>query len=475
MEDRHVSPAVLYIQVSVFQEQYKIVTLADYRLLEARAGNARSFVDDPAETDDMSGRLSPFAAELSLANRIKLYYYADPYEIYLSELASFYTCKPRNVSVPDDLRRVLWEGKVRDLAKFAEMTGLDGRHVGPREGQKLVSLFQCSSVVQCKLTRAEIPTIDYNVKDLLKTLHFTYTAYVHTMRELDSAYNLILYGMCQQYPSPLFGGVEHVKIPADGDAIYLVGYSPMKCYRNVVVTLELVMDTMIEYSDQFGLGEELESAMIIACSLRQNRYLEKVGLPAVLSNCDLIYPALTEPETGGGVREKPTLSKKAAVMLGRFHQMSCLVLFKDFDTSFRNDTDRDWTMSSLFSMHEGRILTEYEMSGGILPASSDLIWLRFLNNEESMARLRKHSVFEGFWLVKERSRLSIRIRLPGFYFDDNFDVLMEEVVLGGSDPERKCSDGAFNVGLSCIRRVDRSGRRRILSSSHEGTSSSNVA
>ncbi|KAG2325483.1 hypothetical protein Bca4012_040010 [Brassica carinata] len=316
MEDRHVSPAVLYIQVSVFQEQYKIVTLADYRLLEARAGNARSFVDDPAETDDMSGRLSPFAAELSLANRIKLYYYADPYE---------------------------------------------------------------------------------------------------------------------QYPSPLFGGVEHVKIPADGDAIYLVGYSPMKCYRNVVVTLELVMDTMIEYSDQFGLGEELESAMIIACSLRQNRYLEKVGLPAVLSNCDLIYPALTEPETGGGVREKPTLSKKAAVMLGRFHQMSCLVLFKDFDTSFRNDTDRDWTMSSLFSMHEGRILTEYEMSGGILPASSDLIWLRFLNNEESMARLRKHSVFEGFWLVKERSRLR-KLFLVGVILNENAQMelsMLDCLALGG--------------------------------------------
>lgn len=67
---------------------------------------------------------------------------------------------------------------------------------------------------------------------------------MHTRRELDSAYNLILYAMCQQYPSPVFGGVEHVKIPVDGDAIYLVGYSPMKIYHNVVV-----METVIEYSD----------------------------------------------------------------------------------------------------------------------------------------------------------------------------------------------------------------------------------
>ncbi|KAL0866200.1 hypothetical protein Bca101_045318 [Brassica carinata] len=103
MEDRHVSPAVLYIQVSVLQDQYKMVSLAEYRLPEARVGtqmyfdfpkqvqarrisfkllgDVAAFVDDPAETDDLGGRASPFAAGLSLANRIKLYYYADPYEV----------------------------------------------------------------------------------------------------------------------------------------------------------------------------------------------------------------------------------------------------------------------------------------------------------------------------------------------------------------------------------------------------------
>ncbi|EOA23387.1 hypothetical protein CARUB_v10016564mg [Capsella rubella] len=103
MEDRQVSPAVLYIQVSVLQEQYKMVTIAEYRLPEARVGtqmyfdfpkqiqarrvsfkllgDVAAFADDPAEADDLSGRASPFAAGLSLANRIKLYYYADPYEV----------------------------------------------------------------------------------------------------------------------------------------------------------------------------------------------------------------------------------------------------------------------------------------------------------------------------------------------------------------------------------------------------------
>lgn len=80
-----------------------MVTIAEYRLPEARVGtqmyfdfpkqiqarrvsfkllgDVAAFVDDPAEADDLSGRASPFAAGLSLANRIKLYYYADPYEV----------------------------------------------------------------------------------------------------------------------------------------------------------------------------------------------------------------------------------------------------------------------------------------------------------------------------------------------------------------------------------------------------------
>lgn len=180
---------------------------------------------------------------------------------------------------------------------------------------------------------------------------------VFTKYQDDPACNLILYAMCQQYPSPLFGGVDHVKIPADGDAIYLVGYSPIKHYHNVVGSPERIMGTLMVYSHQFWLWEELESATIIACFLRQNRYLDVVGLPAVVGQCDLIYTSLSGNVDGEGVREKTILSKEAAVMLGRFHQMACLVLFKDMDTSFWNDADRNRTMKSLVQMVSNSLRT----------------------------------------------------------------------------------------------------------------------
>lgn len=103
IEERLISPAVLYIQVSAVQESHNMVTVAEYRLPEVRAGTAMyfdfprqistrrvtfrllgdiaAFSDDPAEQDDQEYKLYPWAAGLSLANRIKLYYYADPYEL----------------------------------------------------------------------------------------------------------------------------------------------------------------------------------------------------------------------------------------------------------------------------------------------------------------------------------------------------------------------------------------------------------
>ncbi|XP_023524633.1 probable phosphoinositide phosphatase SAC9 [Cucurbita pepo subsp. pepo] len=101
LEDRHIYPAVIYLQVSVIQEPNNEVTIAEYRLPEAKAGtgfyfdlprpvqtrriifkllgDVAAFSDDPAEQDDSGFRV--FAAGLSLSNRIKLFYYADPYEL----------------------------------------------------------------------------------------------------------------------------------------------------------------------------------------------------------------------------------------------------------------------------------------------------------------------------------------------------------------------------------------------------------
>ncbi|KAL8521360.1 hypothetical protein ACS0TY_011765 [Phlomoides rotata] len=103
LEERLTSPAVLYIQVSALQESHNMVTVAEYRLPETKPGTAMYFdfprqistrrvtfrllgdiaaySDDPSEQDDSEYRAHPWATGLSMANKIKLYYYADPYEL----------------------------------------------------------------------------------------------------------------------------------------------------------------------------------------------------------------------------------------------------------------------------------------------------------------------------------------------------------------------------------------------------------
>ncbi|KAM0878793.1 hypothetical protein ACQ4PT_034649 [Festuca glaucescens] len=103
MEDRHLNPAILHIQVTVVKESGKLV-VEEYRIPEVKAntplyfdfldlqqdcrcvifrllGDVTAFVDDIAEIDGLNLRNLPLASGLSLSNKVKLYYYADTYEM----------------------------------------------------------------------------------------------------------------------------------------------------------------------------------------------------------------------------------------------------------------------------------------------------------------------------------------------------------------------------------------------------------
>ncbi|XP_020697326.1 probable phosphoinositide phosphatase SAC9 [Dendrobium catenatum] len=108
LEDRYIYPAILYMQVSAIQEPRNYVSVGEYRLPEVKGGtpiyfdfprpiqasritfrllgDVAAFRDDIPDQDDPNQKGLPLATGLSLSNRIKLYYYADPYE--LGKLAS---------------------------------------------------------------------------------------------------------------------------------------------------------------------------------------------------------------------------------------------------------------------------------------------------------------------------------------------------------------------------------------------------
>lgn len=97
-----ISPPILFIQVTVHQES-NVVRVGEYRLPEAQAGTAfyfdfpqpmqaqritfellgdiTAFYDDSTEQDEFDVRDPPLASGLSLANKIKVYHYAQPFEL----------------------------------------------------------------------------------------------------------------------------------------------------------------------------------------------------------------------------------------------------------------------------------------------------------------------------------------------------------------------------------------------------------
>nr|GLL30374.1 putative viral coat protein [Ipomoea trifida] len=410
----------------------------------------------------------------------------------------------REVIISAELKAIIQEGMIKDLNEFAGLTGLNVeqlRNINASKYLQLLRMFEFSTAGQSKLTRLvkgclmfldhlksgpmqyeghEIVGIEYNAENLVRALTYEDTAYVFsTNNDDDSAeINAILYGMCEQYPHPVFGGCSNVSIPADAKSIKLVGYKVDPVKTDVIIRAEIVWGVLLQYAHQFSLREDLEAALIIACSLRENKYMSKATLPKVVSLCDLVYPAMTKHQYVFG--ENTLIDSGGAIMVGRFHQLLNFVMFKDLDASLMNTSvmcfDQNREMRSILS-RDNVPLMEYmeDMSvASILKATKAMGWLGSLNDED-MDRLRMSSIFEGFWLVRDPKTVlktglikclkngyknPIGLMQPGLYFDA-FSTLRHEVKLGGGDLIN-IPNGGFNIRMMGIRGRSQSRKVKVL-------------
>lgn len=398
----------------------------------------------------------------------------------------------RDVLVSPELTQVIHESKARSLNEFAGMVGLGVDEVRNSEAHRageLVKVFATGTYGQSKIARLvkgcmlyldfkekgprtyesfSLKGMEYRVKDLVKTLDYEDTAYVFNSNDGSNTASAILYSMCQEYPHPVFGGVAHVTIPADASSILLVAYSYPKTKFQVMITAETIWGALVQYADQFRLGGDLEAALAIACSLRQNKYFTTVTLPGVISTCDIIYPAMTRMKDG--VTMKTLISGDAAAMLGRVHQMVSLVLFKDLDTSMTNTAILNQTIDSslrqLFKKDD-RGLVEYmgdKCCSEILKVTKSMNWMSGMD-DASIAKMRSYSVFEGFWLVSNPKTVfkdgimkclkkgyynQVGVMKPGLYMD-TFRTLSKEVALATGTEMGDMPVGGYNVRLACIK------------------------
>ena len=407
--------------------------------------------------------------------------------------ATLYNASVRTVRIQAEMSSIISDMHVKDMGKFAKLTGLSSTEVKtPSMASKVDSilrLYSIGSAGQNKITRlvkgcliyldrlesggARFPDmayqgIPYTVDALYDRLGEANISYVYSTMPENETYNHFLYAMCEQYPHPRLGGVSHVKIPADGKHVYLVAKNVHPGVRNVYLTASVVMGFLIQYADDFNLGEDLEKAMVIACSLRENRYLKSVQLPKVMSVTDLIWPVIVKPTNGIG--SKTLMNAESAKVIGRYHQMLCLILFKDLDTCIRNTSvsnrNHNVTTRDLCS-RDNLVFVDYmqdKACADLMVLTQELIWLRNISDAD-IEHLRSFSAFEAFWVVQNPKSVlknglihhfksgwknPISVYKPGVYVDP-YNTLAVELELAGEDSTPTMPDGGFNISLSCVR------------------------
>lgn len=139
------------------------------------------------------------------------------------------------------------------------------------------------------------------------------TAYVWSGKCCEDAYNCAITMMAQTYLNRIVTRSSNVAIPSDGDVVKLVAGGSCQGMNN-----HSMWAAIIHYCIDTGQAD-LEEAITIAPSLRQNKYLEVVYLPQSVLRGDLVMLMLRRL-TKGTRRFCP--SATMGKFIGRVHQMA---------------------------------------------------------------------------------------------------------------------------------------------------------
>jgi len=243
----------------------------------------------------------------------------------------------------------------------------------------------------------------YTPVDIIRTFQAGDRAYVWNSAPTSEAHSAVLWRMCGAYPPPELAG-SHVTVPADAPLTYMVSQGAIAGNGRVVrLTPGLIYASLTTYAMDVSCTQYLQQALIIACSLQENRYFSNVRLPAVSSKFDLMVPAFV---VTGTKLDKPVLSREMAISVGRVHQMLLFAGVKDVLTAAELSTAAGFDPVQSMRSFLGSQTTLLRHMGGSISA---------INIVEASMKMRVHellraadfsdilnlSVLEGAWLCQE--------------------------------------------------------------------------
>ncbi|AZT88572.1 capsid protein [Beauveria bassiana chrysovirus 1] len=387
----------------------------------------------------------------------------------------------------DKLTAAAREG-IPDRDQVAKATGWsrnDVRNLGDHEMAAFKGLLEQVRVGQSKLTRlvkgflmllecmerGEIDvllgiqhTIVYGPQAVIGSHLHEGRAYVYNSRPSQPVHSAVLWRMCGAYPPPELAG-SHINIPADGAHVFMVTEGGLVGNMGMVrLNPNLIYASMMTYAMDTGCTGYLQQALVIACSLQQNRYFSKVKLPRVVSVYDLMVPAFSQPMTK---LDKPILSLPMAKSVGRLHQMLSFTAIRDNLTAAELSTTAGFDPEvSMRAYLKSQSLVVSRMSSfiselSLMEATSSMK----IHDQLDVADFRdilSISIFEGLWLCQEARKtvsngvIEALVRGVSDMSQDTttYDVLTRELRLANvTFNDRDLPHGEFTVGWVNVTRL----------------------
>lgn len=307
--------------------------------------------------------------------------------------------------------------------------------------------------------------LEYNQRAVIGSFRAEDRSYSYCSKPTSQAYIAMLYMIGLGYPFNYGGIVSYgsCTVPPDsGNHFVVINGVRISNDYDTFLTAELVWTGLVCYSSEMGISDQLESALITACSLYDNRYMSKASLPRVDSVIDLIRPAFVERNIDESSR--PMLNVAMTRVVGRVHQMSVFLMIKDVIMSSKMSTDPGLNYSRLvrqYLMGQESILTrmsEWVAPVAILSASKELRWAGDIGDAD-IDDIDSMSILEALWLcnheTKSIARGGIEMLFNGIKDMERtsvyMDVLMEETNKFGIVLDRnRVPTGIFSVKGRCV-------------------------